>query len=364
MNETLDEIKRSHANQGRTIDIQPHPDETYPENFTFTARDMVGRRFLRKGQEILCAYVEHDSENGPKAEFILDFTKNYTKTLALEADVQWGPGTIQWDHSVKNLDIMGRTLTGLPPRDTVYCVGSGPSLMHNWPELEKVNKSNSAIVGCNELLQYLPAGLLDYYMALDPRCPPWWWEPFNLGGTTAVLGPCVPPELARAPWRDVLWYRLGYRNKLTKMLANKRPGLDIMNPRFGIGPGELELAWKFKPKNVVLVGHSYDYGRVDGVIYEHINEPLTRDRWETSLRAVNPYCCSDINGKNVVTDYHILIIGMMTLACCQLLSEAGVRVINASEGGLLWSATDIDAYRDRPRFPEQRKLADVVEEMN
>lgn len=360
----MDPAAATHANQSRIIDAQPCPGEAYPENFTFTARELVGRRFLRKGQEILCAYVEHTPDQGPKAEFILDFTKEYPTTLALEAGEEWGPGTIQWDHSVKNLDIMGRSLNRLPHKETVYCVGSGPCLMKNWEELTRVDKSRAAIVGCNELLQYLPAGLLDYYMALDPRCPPKWWAEYDLSRTTAVLGPCVPPEMARAPWRDVLWYRLGYRNKLSKMLANKRPSLQIINPRFGIGPGELELAWKFKPRNVVLVGHSYAYDRVDGVIHEHMNEPLTRDRWETSLRAVNPYCCADINGKNVVTDYHILIIGMMTLACCQLLADAGVRVINASEGGILKSASDIPAYRDRPIFPERARLKDVVEELN
>jgi len=324
-------------------------------------REIVGRRFLRKGQELYCSYVE-SGPDGPEVHWALNFTKNYKRTKALTAPQNWGPGSIQWENTCNNLGAMGRTLSDLPPKKVVYCVGSGPALKRNWRELEKVKgRSDSIIIGCNELLQYLPSGLLDYYTALDARSPDRWWEGFDCSETTAIFGPFIPPRFREANWRDVMWYRIGYHNKLNAMVASKRGGLEVINPLYGAGPSELEIAWRFKPEVIVLVGHSYAYDMVDGVIYEHFEEPLEENRWEGVLRSINSYTTDDIYGKQVVTDYHILITAMMTLTCCQMLQDAGVRVINATEGGILRSNPVIPAYKNRARFPELGTLAETVE---
>ena len=345
------------------VAVQPCPGETYPEDFAFTAREMVGRRFLCKGQEVVCAYVERLDNALPKAEFALDFTKGYRKTKGLKAQEEWGPESQRWVNTIANLPLMTKTLNKLPQVDTVYCVGSGPSLMNNWEALKGVDKSKAVIVGCNELLQYLPAGLIDYYTALDARSPDKWWRGYDLSRTTAILGSIVTPSFATAPWRDVLWYRIGFGNQLNSMVANRHGWLSIVNPLYGVGPSELEIAWLFRPKTVVLVGHSYCFDRIGGVVYEHLFEPLTEERYEGVLRAIGLYTTSDILGRATMTDYHIMITGMMALASCQLLIDAGVRVVNATEGGILKSNPDIPAYRDRPMFPEAAKLAEIVKEL-
>jgi len=342
------------------LDLEQHPDEpAFPNGYR--PQDMVGRRFLRKGQEIYCAYVEKPTGGIPEAKFALNFTKGYKKTRALVANEDWGPETLRWQNTERNLPYMQNTLDTLPRKKIVYCVGSGPCLMKNWQELQEAKKNpHAAIIGCNELLQYLPAGLLDYYTALDAGSPDRWHEGKDLSQTVAILGSFVTPSFARAPWKKVLWYRMGYHNRLNSMVANRRGHLTIVNPLYGVGPSELELAWHFKPETVVLVGHGYAYDMIGGAIYEHINEPLTEERWEGALRSVSEFCTEDINAKPIVTDYHILITGMMTLACCQMLLDAGVRVINASEGGILRSNPGLPAYANRPIFPERMKLADVV----
>jgi len=363
--ETQEDIARTHANVGTTIDVEPHPDEPSFEGNTYTARDMVGRRFMRKGQELYCAYVERDPVHGPRAHFALNFTKNYKTNKGLKAEHEWGPGSTRWENTVSNLGDMGRTLDKVPPRRVVYCVGSGPALMRNWKQLERVKRERDAtIIGCNELLQYLPPGLLDYYTAFDDHSPDKWWRNADCSETTAIFGSTIPPSFKQANWADILWYRIGYRSQLTKMLANKRPNVNIVNPLYGVGPSELEIAWYFKPEVVVLVGHSYAYDRVDKVIYEHINEPLLEDRWEGILRAINLYCTDDILGKPIVTDYHLMITAIMTLTCCQMLVDAGVHVINATEGGILRSNMVLPAYANRPFFPEPRVLSDVIGEMH
>jgi hypothetical protein len=344
------------------LDLEPHPDE--PQQETWTAHDMVGRRFMRKGQELYCAYVERDTNAPPNACFALNFTKGYKKTRALVAKQDWGPETLHWQNAERNLPFMQNSLDTLPKKKIVYCVGSGPCLMRNWRWLEEAKKNpHATVLGCNELLQYLPAGLLEYYTAMDAGSPDRWWQDKDLSQTTAILGSFVSPGFATAPWKKALWYRMGYHNRLNSMVANRRGHLSIVNPLYGVGPGELELAWHFKPEVVVLVGHGYTYDMVDGIIYEHINEPLTEDRWEGALRGVNVFFTEDINAKPVATDYHILITSMMALTCCQILQDAGVRVINASEGGILRSNQAVPAYRDRPSFPERMKLEEVVREL-
>jgi len=344
--------------------VYPHPDESYPDDLVMTQRELVGRRVLRKGQELYCSYIERPTTGMPELAFALNFTKNYKKTKAVVGAQTFHKDTVQWQNTVANLGIMGRTLNRLPRAETVYCVGSGPALMRNWHWLEKVKgKPGVQIIGCNELLQYLPAGLLDYYMAMDWACPERWVDKYDLSRTTAIFGPYVTPSFPKYDWKDVLWFRMGYRNDLNEMVSSKRPDLTIINPLYGVGTAELEVAWHMRPKNIVLVGHSYAYDRIDGVIYEHINEPLTENRWEGALRGVNHYFTTDIFGKPIVTDYHILITAMMCLTCCQMLADAGIRVINATEGGILKSNPELPAYRNRPSFPEPARLEDVVKEL-
>lgn len=345
------------------LDLEPHPDEpVFAQGYK--PCDMIGRRFLRKGQELYCAYVERPTGKPPNACFALNFTKGYPRTKALIAQQDWGPESVQWQNTERNLPYMQNSLDTLPHKKIVYCVGSGPSLMKNWQVLQEAKKNpHACILGCNELLQYLPPGLLDYYTALDISCPGRWLAGRDLSQTVAILGSFVNPSFALAPWKKQLWYRMGYHNRLNAMVANRRGHLTIVNPLYGVGPGELEIAWHFKPEVVVLVGHSYAYDMIEGVVYEHINEPLTQDRWEGPLKAINTFATEDVNGKPIVTDYHILITCMMALACCQMLLDAGVRVINASEGGILRSNPNTPAFRDRPMFPERAKLEHVVKEL-
>ena len=340
--------------------------ESYPENMVFTPRDMVGRRFANhKGRHMVCSYVEEAAALGevPNAHFVPDFTKGLAGYEGLSG-ANWDEHTIHWRNMINNLKHMNLTLDRLPQADTVFCVGSGPALMKNWRELERVKgRPGCAIIGCNELLQYLPAGLLDYYMVLDACSPDRWWEGRDCSRTTAIFGPPVPPSYLKANWQRVLWYKIGLASPFNRRVARKRGNLVPLIPMYGVGPTELQVAWLMKPKTVILVGHSYAYDRINGVIYEHINEPLTPDRWEGQLRAISEFATTDINGAPIVTDYNILITGMATLASCQLLIDAGVRVINATEGGILKSNNSLPAFAKRAVFPERATLASVVGEL-
>jgi hypothetical protein len=234
--------------------------------------------------------------------------------------------------------------------------------MRNWPLLKAARDNpRAAIIGCNELLQYLPPEWMDYYCCLDAGSPDKWWKGIDCSRTTAIFAPITPPSYRQANWREVLWYRIGFQSDLNAMVANKRGDLTVLYPFFGVGPLELQVAYLMKPKIIVLVGHSYCYDQVDGVIYEHINEPLTEPRWEGILREISEFATSDIEGRPVVTDYNILVTAFATLASCQMLTDAGVRVINATEGGILRSNPDLPAYRNRAIFPERMALAQVVE---
>lgn len=346
-----------------TFEMRPCEGQDYPKDLNFTPQEMVGRYFSNQfGSRSVCAYIEHVPDDDPVKCFIPDFTTDLSKFKGMTAS-EWTLNSIHWRNMEQNLKDMQLTLDHLPQYDTVFCVGSGPALMKNWPELLRVKgKPGCCIVGCNELLQYLPAGLLDYYLALDASSPDKWWDGWECSETTAIFGPCIPPSFKRAGWKRVLWYRIGLQSAFNSFVNNSKGHLTTLIPCFGVGPAELQVAWLMRPKRVVLVGHSYAYDMIDGVVYEHINEPLTEARWEGILAEMGECATTDIEGKPVVTDYHILITGAATLAHCQILQDNGVQVINATEGGIVRSNPDLPAYRNRPIFPELVTLKDVVDE--
>lgn len=364
MNPTLtEEEKRRLIPMAQTFPMRPVEGEEYPEDFIFTPREMVGRRFMLEGQEVICCYAEELPNAQLKVVYLQDFTKGFVKKPRIVGG-DWQPDSVHWANMLENLGVMGRTLDKLPQVDTVFCVGSGPALMRNWRELENIDHNKSRVIGCNELLQYVPARCFDYYAALDGMSPRKWHRDIDVSRVTAVFGPIIPPHFTRAGWKDVLWYRLGTKGRLADYVSRKRPDLTQLVPFYGVGPVQLQIAWLMRPKKVVLVGHSYCFDQIDGVIYEHINEPLTRDRWEGVLREIGEYATTDITNQPVVTDYHIMITSMTTLTSCRMLIDAGVEVMNATESGLLLSNPALPAYQSRAIFPRCQRLKAAVEEAN
>jgi len=361
----LSALQRKCVSFSLDFELLPVEGEQYPQDLIFTPADMTGRYFKNiKGQRLLCAFIEQNDQEKPHVCFIPDFTRERMGEFYGLSGGNWTEQSIHWRNMQSNIKDMQFSLDRLPHVDTVYCVGSGPALMRNWRELEQVKKNPRArIIGCNELLQYLPAGLLDYYLAFDGCSPDKWWEKHDCSGTEAIFGPCIPPSFKLANWKRVLWFKIGLESKFNSYVRKHRPSLSTVIPIYGVGPTELSIAWHMKPKNIILVGHSYAYDRVNGIIHEHINEPLTPERWEGVLRSIAEFATTDINGQPIVTDYHVLITGMATLAACQVLLDAGVRVINATEGGILRSNPALPAYANKPIFPERAKLADVVREL-
>ena len=57
--DVVDAVQKEHLSDAIEFEFEPVEGETYPEGFTFTAREMVGRRFKGHGQEFVCSKVEH-----------------------------------------------------------------------------------------------------------------------------------------------------------------------------------------------------------------------------------------------------------------------------------------------------------------
>ena len=105
------------------------------------------------------------------------------------------------------------------------------------------------------------------------------------------------------------------------------------------------LSWivrVLEAKTIVLAG--MDCSCPDGM--RHFDEPLAFDAGEEYLVA------KDIRGHAVITNRIYLDMAEWHTGVFYFLKEAGIRVINATEGGILTN------------FVEQRELRDVVPEMN
>jgi len=344
----------------------------YPNGITLRPHELVGCRFeTEEGNEVIVTFVENNPDPDdpnrfiPRVDIVEDFTRAKPDRTPLMAAVgnEWRDG-LMLDHLYANLPLCKKTLHDLPKVDVAYVVGSGPALMRNHRHLEKIDKKNSVIIGMNELLQYLPAGLLDYYLILDVASPAVWYEGRDVTNTTAVLCVTAPPHFAFEPWKDLRWFRLSGHGPLVDDMREAAPHLDELSiGGYSVSFDAIEFAYKLGAKTVVFVGMNYCHEMIDGVIYDHINEPLTEAWWEGRLRGIGHVMVRDIHGKPAFTEYSMLRSAMTTMGAVQCLIGAGVRVINASEGGILRPNPRCYEITQTKLF-ETKTLEETVEELN
>jgi len=317
------------------IDLDIPPQECLQKSFEKKLDDMIGKRLDHEGQPMLLLYIQSMNGEEPQPIFLTDFTK----PIAMNSiPVSEHPG--EWETAFEaNLPAMraGRGIAELPQRRNVFCVGAGPSLRRNAKRLEEIDHNDSAIVGLNEVLGILPASLVDYYLCLDKNSPEAWWKDRDCSKTVLLAGPYANHAILDHNWKDVLWVLPSGTGALYDRIHRECPHLAVMPAPGAVGPTSVIFAWHLKPRNVILAGHDYCYDLIEGKWWENAVSVLTNERYRDiiSQMKLEMSFIRNLNGTRVPTRFFYMDAAMQTMGACQLMASKGIRVINATEGGIL-----------------------------
>lgn len=227
-----------------------------------------------------------------------------------------------------------------PQSDVAYLVASGPSLRRNAGHLLDVRRG--VVVGVNQTPRALPTARMDYFFCLDGLLDGAHWK-HGMPRTVGVFDAAATPAVHLGKWRETRWFVPAMRSPLYDRVRADFPHLVMLE--HGLNVTFTALSWivrVLRARTIVLVG--MDSAFTDAM--KHFDEPLAFDAREDYVVA------KDVRGRPVVTNGTLLEFAEWHAAAFWFLRDAGIRVINATEGGIL---TD---------FVEIRGLADVVDELN
>ena len=247
---------------------------------------------------------------------------------------------------------------------TCYIIGNGPSLQLNAKELKKIDKKNSIIMGVNRCPQLIPNIKLDYYVCIDFKAYPEWAEGVNFGKTKCCFVPTTNPEfINKVKTKEMYWFRHPYKGGVNELMEKKWKKMDSLDQGLCCTFSALHLAWYLGCDKIVFVGQdmSFTHGG------RHIGEPLPWDMVKHDYEAGTCYLAEDINGAACITNKMFCDMRDHLVGACYFLKRNGIRIINASEYGILAGPDEIKHVGggiEKIEIIEQRKLANIIKELN
>jgi hypothetical protein len=224
--------------------------------------------------------------------------------------------------------------------EIVYLVGSGPSLRKNWRHVLDV--THGTVVGVNQTPAVIPTEHMDYFFCIDGSLEGAEWK-CRMQRTTGVFDVAVTPAVHEGHFKEKRWFLPASRSKFYDKARGDFPHLVMLE--HGLNVTFTALCWivrVLRAKMIVLVG--MDCAFTDSM--RHFEEPLL-------YRPQGEYVIAkDLAGRAVITNRTYLEIAEWHAAAFYFLKDAGMRVINATEGGILTN------------FVEVMELKDVVAELN
>jgi hypothetical protein len=240
-----------------------------------------------------------------------------------------------------NKPMIARAASDVEPSDVLYLCASGPSIERNAPELLKVKRGKKLCV--NWTLDWaakagLGASLFDYFMCIDYMLEPKDWGRFP--DVTAVLDVCANNAVARVGFKDVRWFTQMAQpgNPVAQQAHAENPHLPQYEAGLNVVFSALQwAALGLKARTIVLVGLdcALTYGRY------HCGTWADYGFWHPAEYLVMP----DIYGAPVISVKGLADMMDWTHAAFHFMRKAGIRIINATEGGL--SATTAKSRRSR-----------------
>jgi len=138
---------------------------------------------------------------------------------------------------------------------------------------------------------------------------------------------------------------------------------------YGVGTAAIEAAWHKKAKTVVLLGSDFAYQPTPEGVYTHCKNFIKKEDW---MGFVTQFPHSPVLGMN--GEWTVSFSGLTSEAgaffgCCEAMWEKGVKIVNASEAGVLRAnpaCTYLMAHQEKLGSPvlTQKPLAEVVTELS
>jgi hypothetical protein len=247
-----------------------------------------------------------------------------------------------------NKPLITRAASDVEPSDVLYLCASGPSIERNAPELLKVTRGKKLAV--NWTLDWaaksgLGASLFDYFMCIDYHLQPKDWGEFP--DTTAIFDVCVNNAVAQTRFKDRIWFTQMAQtgNPVAQKAVAEHPELPQYEAGLNVTFSALQwAAFGLKAKTIVLVGldSALTYGRY------HCGTWADYKFWHPAEYLVVP----DNYGVPVVTVKGFADMADWMHAAFFFMRQAGIRIINATEGGVIREHCEL------------KTLADTVAELN
>lgn len=251
--------------------------------------------------------------------------------------------------------------------DVCYIVAEGPSVVQNGHHLADVTRG--ATLAVNRVPKFFNMDF-DYWLAIDFTFD----FADNTGpypNTTAIMDVCANPVLRDVGWKELRWFCPDYDmtrspHAVYDTVRENHPWLTRLD--VGLNCTFQALAWACfellksprgiarekiveanKGKTIVLVGFDHCYTFMQKRVGEWMRPG---DASIYSMRDGDTLFMEDTEGRLVLTNKVMADQSKWMMAACFFVQEAGIRVINATEGGLL------------TLHCEQMTLADAVKELN
>lgn len=252
------------------------------------------------------------------------------------------------DNYEENRSLITRPATDVEPSDVVYLVGSGPSLERNAPELLRVTRGVK--VAANWTLSWfadmgMGLDVFDYFTCIDYHIKA--QDSRDYPNTTAVMDVVVNPSVPRVNFKDRIWFTSDAQagNPAAQKAQEENDGLPEYDAGLNVTFSALQwIVMALKAKTIVLVGTdcALTWGRY------HCGTWGEYKFWHPAEYAV----IEDLYGRPTMSVKGLVDIADWTMGALYFIREAGIRVINASEEGILKNQCEL------------MTLADAVDELN
>jgi len=282
-------------------------------------------------------------DHNPSEFMVRDLTKEATventKSMESGGNVYWNKEPVWRNHFNRNrkkakAGRWHRDETTPEQQDVVYIVGTSPNLDKNGHLLSKIN--NGIRIGLNGAAALVGPQNLDLLVTLETenstqQC--WWWHeedgtPRDFKGLDLLCPVTANPKLTDYNFDNIRWFIHSGSNALYDEIRNEFEGTLLLDAGFGVSYSALDYAAMMKPKAIVLVGHDCSFP--NNRMHAEGERPQEANRYVDNVFEV------ELDGEKHITSGAYEQIGRNLKYVSWFFRRAGIRFINATEGGIVY----------------------------